>query len=93
MEGVDKILEEVEEGVDAIKGTKFEGKFEQGAKGKESKKDGKEEEEEVWTIGLGYDSDPIEVTRIEYLAKNPSKRRQRPNPNMSGESWTPYGKG
>ena len=79
MEGIESFLEEVEEGVDAIKGTKFE----EDAEGEESKKDGKGEEE-LWTIGLGNDSDPIEVTRTKYLAKNLSKRMQRPNPNVSG---------
>ena len=41
MEGVEKNLEEFEEGVDAIKWTKFE----EGAEGEESKKDGNKEEE------------------------------------------------
>ena len=72
MEGANKILEEVEEMVDAIKGTKFKGKFDEGAKGEESKKDEKEEDE-VWMIGLGNDSNLVEVTRTEYLAKNLSK--------------------
>ena len=88
MEGVEIFLEEVEEGVDAIKGTKFE----EGAEGEESKKDGKGEEE-LWTIGLGDDSNLVEVTKTEYLAKNLSKRMQMPNPNVSGGPWTPYGKG
>ena len=92
MEGAENYLEEVEEGVNTIKGTKFEGKFEEGAEGEAFKKDGKEEDE-VWIIGLGDDSDPVEATKTEYLTKNPSKRMQRSNPNVSGRPWTPYGKG
>ena len=88
MKGVEIFLEEVEEGVDAIKGTKFE----EGAKREESKKDGKGEDE-LWMIGLGDDSDPVKVTRTEYLTKNLSKRMQTLNPNVSGGPWTPYEKG
>ena len=69
IEGVEIFLEEVVEGVESIKGTKFE----EEAEGEESKKDGKGEED-LWKIALGEDSDPVEVTRTKYLAKNPSKR-------------------
>ena len=72
MKGADNFFEEVEEWVESIKGTNFEGKYEEGAEGEESKKDEKEEDE-VWMIGLGNDSNLVEVTRTEYLAKNLSK--------------------
>ena len=73
MEGIGKKLEEVEEGVEAIKGIESEGKFEESIEGDESKKDGKEDDK-VWMNSLGDDLKPVEVTRSEYLAKNPIKR-------------------
>ena len=44
-------------------------------------------------IGLGDDSDPVEVSRTKYLTKNLSKRMQKLNPNISSGPQTPYEKG
>ena len=39
------------------------------------------------------DSEPLELTKSEYLKLHPTRRAPKPNLNVAGGPWTPYGKG
>lgn len=51
------------------------------------------EEYESWLAHMDDDSEPVELTKSEYLKLHPTRRPPKPNPKVAGGPWTPYGKG
>ena len=50
------------------------------------------DEDESWLVSINEDSEPIELTKSEYLRKHPTKRPLKPIPNVSSGPWTSDGK-